>query len=130
MDDRILDPDEAKERLAAWKGRVDRLAADTKAMSEQMRQLRLTVADPNHMVELTVDSSGALLGIEFSQRIKRVQVDELSRTVMETLHEAKRQLADRAGEIIESTLGVESEAGRGIAERVRGQLMPDENEGR
>ena len=36
----------------------------------------------------------------------------------------KAQVAEQAAEIIESTLGTESGAGRAIAERVRTQLMP------
>jgi hypothetical protein len=43
---------------------------------------------------------------------------------MDTIRDAKAQVAERAKEIIESTLGGESAAGRAIAERVRSQLMP------
>ncbi|MFD9697660.1 hypothetical protein [Lentzea sp. NPDC059081] len=34
MDEPLLDPDASLERLAAWKGRLDRMAADTKSMGE------------------------------------------------------------------------------------------------
>ncbi|MEU6857757.1 YbaB/EbfC family nucleoid-associated protein [Glycomyces sp. NPDC046736] len=127
MDNRILDVEDAKERLAAWKGRADQLSANAEALSERMRELRMTVNDPNHLVEVTVDSSGGLMRIEFSQRIKQVRVEDLSQIVMETLKDAKRQLADEAGQIVASTLGTESAAGRAIAERVRDQLMPSDD---
>jgi hypothetical protein len=41
---------------------------------------------------------------------------------MDTIREAKRQLADRSQEIIADTVGTESAAGRAIAERVGQQL--------
>jgi DNA-binding protein YbaB len=105
----IPDPEESRERLAAWKGRIEQLAADTKAMSDQMQELRVTVSDPNHMVSVTVDSTGNLLDIQLTERSRRVELS---------------QVAEQAKEIIESTLGGESAAGRAIAERVRNQLLP------
>jgi DNA-binding protein YbaB len=120
----IPGPEESRDRLAAWKGKIDQLAADTQAMSDQMQALRVTVSDPNHMVTVTVDSSGSLLDIQLTERSRRVELQHVSQTIMETIRDAKAQVAERAKEIIESTLGGESAAGRAIAERVRNQLMP------
>jgi DNA-binding protein YbaB len=120
----IPGPEESRDRLAAWKGKIDQLAADTQAMSDQMEALRVTVSDPNHMVTVTVDSSGSLLDIQLTERSRRVELQHVSQTIMETIRDAKAQVAERAKEIIESTLGGESAAGRAIAERVRNQLMP------
>jgi DNA-binding protein YbaB len=120
----IPGPEESRDRLAAWKGKIDQLAADTQAMSDQMEALRVTVSDPNHMVTVTVDSSGSLLDIQLTERSRHVELQHVSQTIMETIRDAKAQVAERAKEIIESTLGGESAAGRAIAERVRNQLMP------
>lgn len=120
----IPGPEESRDRLAAWKGRIDQLAADTQAMSDQMQALRVTVSDPNHMVTVTVDSSGTLLDLQLTERSRRVELQHVSQTIMDTIRDAKAQVAERAKEIIESTLGGESAAGRAIAERVRNQLMP------
>ena len=119
----ILDPDGAREQLEAWRGRIDRLATDTKAMSDQLGQLRVTAADRDGIVEVTVDSSGSLINLTLNPRIARVSSDALARTIMETVQEAKRQVAARSQEVIESTLG-DSPAARGIAERVRERLTP------
>jgi DNA-binding protein YbaB len=120
----IPGPEEARDRLAAWKGKIDQLAADTQAMSDQMQALRVTVSDPNHMVTVTVDSSGTLLDLQLTERSRRVELQHVSQTIMDTIRDAKAQVAEQAKEIIESTLGGESVAGRAIAERVRSQLMP------
>ncbi|MFG2058474.1 YbaB/EbfC family nucleoid-associated protein [Micromonospora sp. NPDC048930] len=118
----MLDPDGAKERLAAWKGRIDQLATDTRAMSDRLQELRVTVADGNGLAEVTVDSTGGLLDLRLGPRIQRVAPEVVARTIMDTIREAKRQLADRSQEIIADTIGTESAAGRAIAERVGQQL--------
>jgi DNA-binding protein YbaB len=126
----ILDPDGARDQLEAWRGRIDRLASDTKTMSDQLQQLRITATDRDRIVEVTVDSSGSLIDLTLNPRIARVSSDALARTIMETVREAKRQVASRSQEIIESTLGTDSPAARGIAARVRERLTPpDPNSG-
>lgn len=125
----ILDPEGSRERLSAWQGRIDRLAADTQSMSEQLDRLRVRLTDANHMVEVTVDSTGNLLDLTLTDRIKRAAPEVVARTIMETLREAKRTVAARSTEIIETTLGTDSPAARAIAERVRDQLTAEADGG-
>lgn len=120
----LLDPDGAMDRLAEWKGRIDQLAADTKAMSDRLQELQVTVADGNGLAEVTIDSTGALVDLRLGPRIQRVAPEVVARTVMDTIREAKRQLADRSQEVIADTVGTESAAGRAIAERI-GQRLRD-----
>lgn len=127
--DRMLDPEGSRERLAAWQGRLDRLAEDTKLMSDRLESLRVTLADANGLVTVTVDSTGNLLDMVFTERIKRQTPEVVSRTAMETIREAKRQVAAQSTEIIEATLGPDSVAAQAIAERVRDQLDPGRGPG-
>ncbi|MDG9673234.1 YbaB/EbfC family nucleoid-associated protein [Micromonospora sp. DH14] len=122
----LLDPGAAMDRLAEWRGRLDQLATATDAMSERIQELRVTVADGNGLVEVTVDSVGALVDLHLGQRVQRVAPDVVARTIMTTIATAKRQLADRAQEIISDTLGTDSPAARAIAERVGQQLRDAE----
>ncbi|MEU5940095.1 YbaB/EbfC family nucleoid-associated protein [Micromonospora sp. NPDC047548] len=122
----VLDPDSAMERLSAWKGRIDKVAADTKSMSNRLQQLRVTAADGNGMVEVRIDSVGALVDLQLGRQIQRVAPDVVARTIMNTIREAREKLADRSQEIIAETVGTESAAARAIAERVGQQLRgPD-----
>ncbi|WP_026454784.1 YbaB/EbfC family nucleoid-associated protein [Saccharomonospora iraqiensis] len=125
MDDSILDPDGAREKLAAWKGRIDELAADTRTMSTQLQEVRVTATDPDGLVELTVDSTGALVDLTLTDRMERTRPDVVARTIMATLARAKNQLADRSREIIADTVGTESPAARAIAESVENQLRSE-----
>ncbi|MEH0985719.1 YbaB/EbfC family nucleoid-associated protein [Micromonospora sp. CPCC 205556] len=122
----LLDPDGAMDRLAAWKGRIDKAAADTKAMSDRLQQLRVTAVDSNGLVEVTIDSAGALVDLRLGRQIQRVAPDVVARTIMDTIREAKVNLAARSQEIIAETMGTESTAARAIAERVGHQFRgPD-----
>lgn len=128
MDNSTLNPDEARERVAAWRGRVERLAADTKAMSDRFQELEVTSTDPRGMAEVTVDSTGALVGLRLTREIERVSPDEVASAIMRTIRTAKTELADRSREIIEETVGTESAAARAIADRVSDQLRPRDGE--
>lgn len=126
MDGNILDPDGARERLAAWKDRIEKLAADTKTMSDRLQDVRITATDPNGLVELTIDSTGALVDLKLTSKMERTKPDVVSQTIMETLVQAKHQLADRSQEIIADTVGTESAAARAISESVGNHLRTDE----
>ncbi|MFI0467103.1 YbaB/EbfC family nucleoid-associated protein [Saccharopolyspora sp. 5N102] len=128
MDGNILDPDGARERLAAWKDRIEKLAADTKTMSDRLQEVRVTTTDPKGLVELTVDSTGALVDLKLTSKMERTAPDVVSRTIMETLAQAKNQLADRSQEIIADTVGTESAAARAISESVGNHLRTDQPE--
>src|SRR5262245_49639836 len=118
----ILDPGAARERLLAWKGRIDKLATDTKAMSDQLQDVRVTAADPGGLAEVTVDSTGALLDLKLTERIQRTDPAVVAQAIMGTLRDAKNKVADRSQEIIAETMGTESAAARAIADSVDRQL--------
>ncbi|MEV4516698.1 YbaB/EbfC family nucleoid-associated protein [Dactylosporangium sp. NPDC049525] len=124
----VLDPGGAMDRIAAWRGQIDKLAADTKTMSDRMQELRVSATDPNGLVEVTVDSTGGLVDLRLGQRIQRVDPDIVARTIMATIQEAKGVLAGRAQEILAETIGTDSPAGRAIAERVGQQLRGPEQD--
>ncbi|MGW3467423.1 YbaB/EbfC family nucleoid-associated protein [Saccharopolyspora sp. NPDC000995] len=125
MEGNILDPDSAHERLAAWKDRIDKLAADTRAMSERLQEVRVTASDPNGLTEVTIDSTGALVDLRLTDRMQRTSPDVVAGTIMATLGEAKNKLADRSQEIIADTVGTESPAARAIADSVGQHLRSD-----
>jgi DNA-binding protein YbaB len=123
MDDRVLNPDDARQRLEAWKGRIDKLAADTKAMSDRFQGLQVTRKDRDGMAEVTVDSTGALVALKLTREIERSSPDVVAATIMSTIRDAKAELAERSQEIIADTIGTESAAARAIADRVGQQLL-------
>jgi DNA-binding protein YbaB len=126
VDERILDPDGAQERLAAWKGRIDKLAADTKSMSAQLQGLRIVAKDPAGMAEVTIDSTGSMTELKLTDRMTGARPETVAATIMATLADARKQLAERSKEIVAETIGTETAAGRAIVESVGRQLGADE----
>jgi len=118
----FLDPDESMAYLRGWKGRIDRVAADTQAMSDRLGQLRVSAEDDNRLVEVTIDSTGVLVDAQFSERIQRVAPDVVSRALLSAVGAARLKAAERARRIITEAMGAESVAARAITERVKQQL--------
>jgi DNA-binding protein YbaB len=104
VDERILDPDGAQERLAAWKGRIDKLAADTKSMSAQLQGLRIVAKDPAGMAEVTIDSTGSMTDLKLTERMTGARPETVAATIMATLADARKQLAERSKEIVADTM--------------------------
>jgi hypothetical protein len=129
MDDRVLSPDDARERLEAWRGKIEKLAADTKDMSDRFQALQVTRADPKRMAQVTVDSSGSLIALQLTREIERATPEVVAATIMSTIRAAKAELAGMTQEIIEDTVGAESSAGQAIAARVSEHLLADAGEG-
>jgi DNA-binding protein YbaB len=129
MDDRVLSPDDARERLAAWQGKIEKLAADTKDMSDRFQALQVTTSDPKRMVQVTVDSSGSLIALQLTRDIERASPEVVAATIMSTIRAAKVELAGMTQEIIEDTVGAESTAGQAIAARVSEHLLANAGEG-
>ncbi|WP_249997452.1 YbaB/EbfC family nucleoid-associated protein [Actinoplanes sp. M2I2] len=122
MTEPLLDPDSSREYLRDWKGRVDRAAATAQALSERLEGLRISAADGNGLVEVTIDSSGVLVSVAFTERIQRVAPEAVSRAVMTALGIARREAAEISRRIIDETMGPGSTAGRVIEEQVLRQL--------
>ncbi|MGW5052729.1 YbaB/EbfC family nucleoid-associated protein [Actinokineospora sp. NPDC004072] len=125
MDGAILDPGGAREHLAAWKGRIDKMAQDTEAMRQRLQELRVTARDPNGLAEVSVDSTGALVDLRLTDRIGRVAPEVVAQAIMSTLGAARGTLADRSREVIAETVGTESPAAKAIAESVDRHLRRD-----
>jgi DNA-binding protein YbaB len=122
----LLDPGMALDRIAAWQQDVDQLVTRTRAMSDRLGALRVTAGDARRVVELTIDTHGALLDIRFSPRAVQQDPDTLARTVMATLRDARRQAGEQTRRIILESVGTESPAAREILTQVAAKLSPSE----
>ncbi|MBU2669840.1 YbaB/EbfC family nucleoid-associated protein [Actinoplanes bogorensis] len=87
-------------------------------MSERLADARISATDGNGLVEVTIDSSGVLVGVRFTDRVQRVAPDAVDRAVMTAFESARRKAARLSRQIIDETMGPDSIAGRAIAERL------------
>ncbi|SNY34604.1 YbaB/EbfC family nucleoid-associated protein [Paractinoplanes atraurantiacus] len=114
----FLTPESSRAYLQDWKQRIDRNAANAQAMSDRLGELRTTGRDGNDLVEVTIDASGVLRDIQFTDRIHRFAPDVVGRAVMAALREAKHEATRQSQAIIVDTVGPDSLAGRVIGERL------------
>ncbi len=114
MDNPILDIEDARARLEAWKEHAEQRAAETQAASEGIQALRVTAADDNGVVAVTVDSTGALVDLRLSSRIQRQSPEYTEGLVLEVYRKAKARLADAAAEVVRETIGADSLTGRAM----------------
>ena len=122
----FLDPDASREYLRAWKANIDRVAGQAAAMAEQLERLRTTARDDDGLAEVTIDSSGALVDLELTDRIRNQAPEVVARAVMSALRKARGTAARRAQEIAVETMGADSLSARTTAERMRELLeRPD-----
>ncbi|WP_051393356.1 YbaB/EbfC family nucleoid-associated protein [Glycomyces arizonensis] len=129
MDFPPIDPASARARLADWKERTDRMAEDTQALAAQVQTLKVTATDRDELAEVTVDHTGSPVDLVFSARIKRVSEEAAARAVLEAIRAAKIKLAERSQELVESTVGAESPAGRAFVSGLRRQFGDDAEQG-
>lgn len=114
----LLEPGMALDRIAAWQDDIDKLVTRTRAMSDRLGALRVTAKDSRRLVEVTIDTQGALMDIRFSPDVGRHSPDTLARTVMSTLRDARRQAADHTRRIILESIGQDSAAAREMLSRI------------
>lgn len=122
MDGKILDPEAARARLAAWKNQVEVLSADTRTMSDRLRRLRVSASDPSGLAEVTIDSNGAIVDLRLTELIRDSAPSVVAQTIMATIGAARNKLADQSQEIIADTVGTESATARALADSVDRQL--------
>jgi DNA-binding protein YbaB len=104
----LLDTEAARQRLMRWKENADKRAEQTQEVAARLQELRVTVRDENATVEITVDSSGAMVDVQFGYRIQRQDPEYTRRTFLEVQAEAKRQLAEAARDVVAEVLGTDS----------------------
>lgn len=64
-------------------------------MSEQLQGLRIVAKDPAGMAEVTIDSTGAMTNLKLTDRMTGATPDTVAATIMTTLADARKQLAER-----------------------------------
>jgi hypothetical protein len=117
-----IDPASARARIADWKERTDKMAADTQALAAQVQTLRVTASDPDRIAEVTVDHTGNLVDLVFSMKVRRIPETESARAVLRAVQAAKLQLAERSKEIVAATVGEDSSTGRAFLSGVDRQF--------
>lgn len=126
MGNPLLDAEDARERLEAWKANASRRAAETQAAGEGLRALRVAATDDYETVEVTVDSSGAMADVRLSARVQRMSLEQTREAILGAYRNARVKLAEAAAEVVRETVGAESATGRALLAGFRAPEAEDE----
>jgi len=112
----MLDDLEGAERwLEDWESSIAERAAKAKTFAEQGAAVSATATDPGGVVEVTVDSSGVVTGLQLRERVRRMPAPELGDLILSVMRAAQANLAHRMARVAADTMGEDNDMTRTIA---------------
>ena len=119
-------PEEAEERIAQWARGFEEKAQRYQEVAQDTEQIRLTESSSDGRVKVTVGPDGSMTDLEFSEKIRSMQLRELSSLILDTMRRAQSGIAGRVGEVMTAHLGDEDERTRAMMlDTLRGRF-PEE----
>jgi DNA-binding protein YbaB len=114
--------DEAERWVDDWQSRIEARAATIRALSERLRDMTASASGGNGAVEVTVNSSGVLVGLWLDEGVRRHSAKWIAELVMSTTRSALGELARQAGAVAEETVGRDSVESRAVVQSFVGRL--------
>jgi len=125
----IASPDDARAALANWKEKADKMAADAVAASEAVQELTAIGMDRNGAVAVKLNSSGAVIGVQFAPEMQRMQLRHAERQFMEAYQTAGRNLLEAAKAAVNERLSASSPTARALVDSIKMRFPePEEDE--
>lgn len=119
-------PEEAEERIAQWARGFEEKARRYQDVAQDTERIRLTESSSDGRVKVTVGPDGSMTDLEFSEKIRSMQLRELSSLILDTMRRAQSGIAGRVGEVMTAHLGDEDEQTRALMlDTLRGRF-PEE----
>lgn len=114
LGDLTTDPDEAQRKMDQWAQGLEDKAQRYAAAQERTEQLRLTASSSDGAVKVTVGADGGVTGLEFGNKAKTYPLEELSRQILTTMHQAQAGISSQVAEVMQETLGDEDQETRSL----------------
>ncbi|MDQ0383103.1 YbaB/EbfC family nucleoid-associated protein [Amycolatopsis thermophila] len=103
----MRDPDEAAARVDAWAQGLAAKAERYRAAQQRTEEIRLTSANTDGSVRVTVRADGSVTGLDLSGRARTMPLDELSAQILTTMRRAQAGIASRVAEVMAEEVGDE-----------------------
>jgi len=123
----ISSPGDARAALANWKENADRRAADAIAASEAVQAVTAIGRDDNDIVNIKLDSSGAIIQVAFSTEVRRMQPIHLERQFMQAYANAGQALLQAAKAAVEERLSPSSPTAKALVDSIK-MRFPERDE--
>jgi DNA-binding protein YbaB len=110
----MRDPDQAAAQLDAWAQGFAEKAERYRAAQERTEEIRLTSANSDGSVRVTVRADGSVTDLNLSGRARTMPLDELSAQILTTMRRAQSGIADRVAEVMTEEVGDEDPQTRSL----------------
>jgi DNA-binding protein YbaB len=107
-------PDEAMASVDEWARGLTEKAERYQAVQARTEQIRLTSANSDGSVRVTVRADGGITGLELNGRARTMPLEELSTQILTTMHRAQAGIADEVSEVMAEELGDQDPETRGL----------------
>ncbi|HEV7897628.1 MAG TPA: YbaB/EbfC family nucleoid-associated protein [Planosporangium sp.] len=108
------DLDSAEQWVDDWQAGFEERAAQARELAARLSELTATARSQDGLVEVTVGSSGALVGLELDEDIRRQSATKTAREILATLGAAQSAMTKAATAVTAETVGADSETGRAV----------------
>lgn len=108
------DLDAAERMVDDWQAGFEERAARARDLASRLSRLTTSARSDDGLVEVTVGASGALLGLELDEDIRRRPAAETAREILSTLAAAQAAMTRAATEAAAATVGADTETGRAV----------------
>jgi DNA-binding protein YbaB len=108
------DLDSAERWVDDWQAGFEERAAQARELSTRLAELTASARSDDGLIEVTVGSSGALVGLELDEDIRRQSAAKTAREILATLNAAQVAMTAAATAVTAETVGADSETGRAV----------------
>ncbi|MFD4193770.1 YbaB/EbfC family nucleoid-associated protein [Amycolatopsis thermoflava] len=125
----MRDPDEAAARMNAWAQGLAEKAERYRAAQARTEEIRLTSANTDGSVRVTVRADGSVTDLDLSGRARTMPLDELSAQILATMRRAQAGIAARVAEVMQEEVGDEDPQTRSLLVDNLRSRFPDPDAG-
>ncbi|MGI6873024.1 MULTISPECIES: YbaB/EbfC family nucleoid-associated protein [Amycolatopsis] len=129
LGDLMRDPDEAAARMNAWAQGLAEKAERYRAAQARTEEIRLTSANTDGSVRVTVRADGSVTDLDLSGRARTMPLDELSAQILATMRRAQAGIAARVAEVMQEEVGDEDPQTRSLLVDNLRSRFPDPDAG-
>ncbi|GAA3868824.1 YbaB/EbfC family nucleoid-associated protein [Saccharothrix violaceirubra] len=92
------------EEIERWTRAAETNAANLRTVADRVAAVRVTETSRDGLVRVTVEPSGAVSGLEISDRCRGMSGAELSAAVLATMRKAQSRLAGEVSGVVQGTV--------------------------
>jgi hypothetical protein len=123
------DLDAAQRRVDQWESSLAEHPAKASALSLRLAGMTATAHSEDRLVEATVDTSGALVGLRLDEQIRAQPASRTAEQILATTRAAHEKVVRQASAATVEALGADDPAGRAIIDAYEKRLRGPSEDG-